>query len=156
MIAPAIRPVGLPHLSVLAALHAEAFEDAWSESSIGELMAMSGALALLAELDSEGALGFLLCRQAGSEWEVLTLAVRPAARRRGIGTALVAALCAAAEAAGGEAVILEVALDNDGARLLYDRCGFVEVGRRPAYYARPGARSVDALVLRRALARASA
>ena len=48
----------------------------------------------------------------------------------------------------GEArkVFLEVAEDNAAARALYAKLGFQEIGRRRAYYKRPGG-AVDALTL---------
>ena len=49
-------------------------------------------------------------------------------------------------------MFLEVAEDNRAARALYAAAGFASVGRRPAYYARPGAAdAVAALILRRDL-----
>lgn len=94
--------------------------------------------------------GFALFALAADEAEVLTLAVAPGARRRGLGAALLAAAAAAAAARGARSIHLEVAEDNAAARALYARAGFAETGRRRGYYARPGGRT-DALRLRRAL-----
>jgi ribosomal-protein-alanine N-acetyltransferase len=47
---------------------------------------------------------------------------------------------------------LEVSANNEAARALYARAGFVEVGRRPRYYAS----GADALVLRLDLSAAAA
>jgi ribosomal-protein-alanine N-acetyltransferase len=58
-----------------------------------------------------------------------------------------AALAVAGERAV-RTVYLEVRASNDHARALYDSRGFVEVGRRKAYYRRP---VEDAIVLRRVL-----
>jgi len=79
------------------------------------------------------------------------VAVRPELRGAGVGGRLVEAALESARADGAESVFLEVAEDNPNARRLYAGRGFEEVGRRPAYYPRPGAGAVDALVLRRAL-----
>jgi ribosomal-protein-alanine N-acetyltransferase len=68
-------------------------------------------------------------------------------RRAGLGAALVAAAMARAAAAGAAAMYLEVASGNGPARALYERAGFVRVGRRARYYPDGG----DALVLRAAL-----
>jgi ribosomal-protein-alanine N-acetyltransferase len=81
------------------------------------------------------------------EAEILTLAVRPETRRRGIGARLVRAAAVRAADLGAERLLLEVAQDNVAARGLYARCGFIEVGRRRGYYARPGAAAADALTL---------
>ena len=91
--------------------------------------------------------GFILIRVVADEAEILTLAVRPAARREGLGARLVEAAVVRAAARGAERMFLEVAEDNVAARALYARTGFVEAGRRRGYYARADGSREDALVL---------
>ncbi|HUK77142.1 MAG TPA: GNAT family N-acetyltransferase [Thermoleophilia bacterium] len=55
------------------------------------------------------------------------LAVRPACRGRGIGSRLLAAAIELASEQGAAALSLSVARDNQRARRLYDRAGFVPV-----------------------------
>lgn len=129
----------------LAALHAEAFSAPWDARAFADLLAQPGVL-LRIEAD-----GFILIRVVLDEAEILTLAVRPGARRQGLGRRLVERACVAAKDAGAETLFLEVAEDNAAARVLYARAGFVEIGRRKAYYAGPDARRIDALVLHRDL-----
>lgn len=131
--------------AALAALHAAAFPPAerWGAEAIGLMLAMPGAFAI-----HHPGQGFVLARVAAEEAEILTLAVHPAARRRGHGAALLAAAMAGAAARGAGAMFLEVAEANAAARALYAAAGFAEVGRRRRYYPDGG----DALVLRRALA----
>ncbi|MNE73850.1 ribosomal-protein-alanine N-acetyltransferase [compost metagenome] len=81
------------------------------------------------------------------EAEILTLAVRPSARRSGLGARLVEAAVVRAAALGAERMFLEVAGDNAAARALYARAGFHEAGRRRGYYARADGSREDALVL---------
>lgn len=57
----------------------------------------------------------------------VTLAVEPEWRRRGVGTALLAALSGAARARGVRALSLSVEPDNPAVRL-YERAGFRRVG----------------------------
>jgi ribosomal-protein-alanine N-acetyltransferase len=87
--------------------------------------------------------GFVLARAAGGEAEILTLAVAPAARGRGLGRALLKAAIAQAEALGAAALFLEVGGDNPHALALYASLGFVQVGMRKGYYT-----GKDAQVLR--------
>nr|WP_264185448.1 GNAT family N-acetyltransferase [Roseicella aerolata] len=133
----------------LAGLHVAAFPpaEAWGPDAIALMLEMPGAYGLW----RPGA-GFVLARAAGGEAEILTLAVAPAARRQGIGAALMAGALAGAAARGAEAMFLEVAAGNAAALALYRGLGFAEVGRRRRYYA-DGA---DALVLRRDLLPGSA
>ena len=130
----------------LAALHRAAFEDPWSADDIATLLGSPGVFALSASLSGEAA-GFILCRIAADEAEVLTLAVRPAMRRRGVAGALLERATATALAGGARAIFLEVATDNPGAQALYRSHGFGEVGRRPAYFSRAGV-AVPALIMR--------
>jgi [ribosomal protein S18]-alanine N-acetyltransferase len=125
----------------LAAIHASAFpaSEVWGEDAIDLQLALSGSFGLI---DQRG--GMLLGRVTADEAEVLTLAVAPAVRRRGIAMALLSAARAEIAVRGGKAVFLEVSVGNLAAQALYHRFGFVEVGRRQRYYAD----SSDALVLR--------
>ena len=88
--------------------------------------------------------GRVLARIAAEEAEILTLAVAPAARRQGLGRALLLAAMEEAARRGAREMFLEVAAANPAARALYAACGFTEVGLRRGYYAGGG----DALILR--------
>ena len=144
-----LRPATRADADALAQAHAASFAAPWSADEILRFAEDPGGFALIAEEGDETA-GFILCRVMAGEAEVLTLAVRPTFRRRGIALALLeAALGLAARTA--QAMLLEVAADNPGALALYARAGFRTVGQRAGYYARAGAAAVDAIVMRRAL-----
>ncbi len=138
------RLAGPAEAAALAALHASAFAPpaAWSAPAIAGLLTTPGVAALL---DAAG--GFLMLRTAADEAEILTLAVAPAARRRGVGAGLLAAAQALAAARGAQRMLLEVAEANTAARALYRAAGFHEAGRRRAYYED----GTDALLLARRL-----
>lgn len=125
----------------LAALHAEAFDAPWDAAAFRDLLAQSGVHAL-AETD-----GFILIRVVADEAEILTLAVRPFARRQGIAARLTRQAAAVALSQGATRLFLEVAEDNVPARALYAALGFEPAGRRRGYYARPDGPAVDALML---------
>jgi ribosomal-protein-alanine N-acetyltransferase len=133
----------------LAALHARCFAHAprpWSASEFASLLTSPTAIAVLRPH------GFAIGRIAGTEAELLTIAVEPAARRRGLGAALVEAYEYEAGARDADASFLEVAETNDAARALYARLGYAPVGRRPGYYVVSGAPPVAAQILRKSLA----
>jgi ribosomal-protein-alanine N-acetyltransferase len=130
----------------LARIHASAFSHAWSADEIAKLLDGPGGFALLVEDERE--LAFILCRVVAGEAEILTLAVDPAIRRRGLARALVGAAAGAARMAGAEALFLEVADDNAPAIGLYSAAGFSRAGLRRGYYDRGGAGTADALVMR--------
>jgi [ribosomal protein S18]-alanine N-acetyltransferase len=133
----------------LAAVHAAAFAAPWTAADILRFAEDPGGFALAAE-ESGALAGFILSRVMAGEAEVLTLAVRPEFRRRGAAAALVQAAATLASQTA-RSMFLEVADDNGGAIALYERTGFLVVGRRTGYYARPGAVAVDAIVMRRTL-----
>lgn len=120
----------------LAALHAQCFPDPWDAKALRELFA---ADAFAFSSDD----GFVLARVAGGEAEILTLAVAPAARGKGLGRALLQAAIKRARAEGAETMFLEVGADNPAALALYAGLGFAKVGIRKSYY-----NGRDAAVLR--------
>lgn len=134
----------------LAALHARAFDRPWSAAEIAKLLENAAVFALIARADEPH--GFVMAWAAAGDAEVLTVAVVPEARRRGVGASLVTAAGVTALVRGAASMHLEVAEDNLAARALYQKLGYAEAGRRHAYYAGEGG-SVDAIVMRRALPR---
>jgi ribosomal-protein-alanine N-acetyltransferase len=105
------------------------------------------SLGLVGE-EGRGVLGFLLCRHAVDELEILNLAVAPEARRTGAGSQLLEAALRQARAAGIRRVFLEVRESNRAAVAFYSRHGFCPAGRRPGYYTQP---VEDALLLQLSL-----
>jgi ribosomal-protein-alanine N-acetyltransferase len=134
----------------LETVHAKAFDNAWTAADIARLMQILGGFSLIAE-DHDGVVGFILARVMADDGEILTLAVAPWARRRGVASALVEAAALEAGRRKARTLFLEVAADNEAALALYERLGFDRAGLRRAYYARRGAPAADAFVLRRPL-----
>ena len=142
-----LQPAGPAEAAVMAALQRACFpEDPWDAQSIATLAGQAGAFAVLA-LAGEEPVGFVLARVAAEDGEIIAIGVLPDARRGGVGRRLVAAAQDSAGRLGATALFLEVAEDNEAAKILYKTCGFSPVGRRPGYYIRPKGR-VAALVLR--------
>ena len=129
----------------MAAIHAAAFPpvERWDALAFASQLGLPGSFGLI---DQAG--GFILARVAADEAEVLTLAVAPQSRRRGIGRALVAEAMVRGAARGAGAMFLEVARSNAAALALYGAAGFEPVGERRRYYPN----GEDAMVLRRTLA----
>lgn len=137
-----LRRAGPEDASLLAEIHASAFPpaQAWPADTMATLLDMPGALGLLAEAD-----GMILLRLAADEAEILTFAVRPAARRTGMGRALLETGMVLLAAQGARTLLLEVAEGNEAALALYTKAGFTRAAMRRDYYA-PGQ---HALLLRR-------
>ena len=145
-----IEPVSAEHCATLAELHARAFDKAWTAAEIAKLMENPAVFALISR-DAEPR-GFVMAWTAAGDAEILTVAVVPEARRRGVGASLVTAAGVAALVRGAASMHLEVAETNEAARALYAKLGYQEAGRRHAYYGGESG-SIDAIVMRRALPR---
>lgn len=93
-----------PHASrdadTMARVHAAAFGAPWSAPDIAGMLAQAETAAFALPG------GFILMRAVAGHAEVLTLAVAPAERRRGLARALLAAGLDWAVEAGAEAVFL--------------------------------------------------
>lgn len=135
----------MPEADDLAAVHAAAFTTPrpWSATEIATLLD-SPHVFLIRDTG-----GFLMGRALAGEAELLTIAVDPAHRRKGIGANLVAAFVAQSRARGAQTAFLEVAAGNSAALALYLRAGFTQAGRRKGYYTTPGGATDDALILTR-------
>ena len=131
----------------LAEIHALAMTDQapWGVPTFESFLRFPGAI-LCAEPH-----GFALGRVIADEAELLTLAVRPDARRQGIGRRCLEAFQENARDGGAARVFLEVATTNAAARALYDQAGFAQVGHRKAYYRAPDGQIKDAIVMEKSL-----
>lgn len=88
---------------------------------------------------------FLVTHRIDAEWELENMVVAASVRRRGIGTLLLRELIALVRAKNGKSIFLEVRSSNQGARALYQKVGFEELGLRKSYYQNP---SEDAILYR--------
>jgi len=132
-------------VAALAQIHASAFPVGWDAGQLDAFLASPGVSAQVVEYEGE-LVAFVLTRIAACEAEVLTLAIAPAHRRKGLASALLGAAVVWARNSGARQLFLEVASQNQAALTLYRNAGFAMVGARAAYYARDG--GGDALVLR--------
>ena len=146
-----IRPATPADIHHMRALEQRADTAAhWAEREYGALFAAEAPkrVALIA-IESAGTTaavaGFLIARADLDEWEIENVVVAPDLRRSAVGSALVGALLHQAALEKATSVLLEVRESNEAARRLYQRQGFVEVGRRSGYYDRP---PEDALLLK--------
>jgi ribosomal-protein-alanine N-acetyltransferase len=131
-----LREGGSQDLAEVSRIMEDAFDarygEAWTSAQCLGMLSLPGVWLVVASLDGSDA-GFALARSIGDEAELLLLATRPAARRRGIAGALLRAVVAEAQARGVTQLHLEVRAGNDAVRL-YRREGFEKVGERKNYY----------------------
>lgn len=159
-----VKTTGPFDLGRLSQLHRSCFEDGWSRSDLAHLLAMPGSFALIARvldgrlnsLDSLRGVGFAVCRVVRDECELLSIGVLPTFRGRRVARKMLRECMHRCFVVGARNMFLEVAVDNDVARTLYDRHGFEQVGLRKDYYQLPGGKRQDAITLKCDLGKACA
>ena len=128
----------------LAHIHGEAFapQRGWTAREFADLLKQPSVV-LFSRPE-----GYALLRVVANEAELLTLAGRPTAQRKGVASDLMRAWLSKTDA---KRAFLEVAEDNGAAKALYQRHGFEVSGRRKAYYKRSDGVAVDAVLMQLAL-----
>lgn len=116
----------------------------WTEAQIRAELERDAPDAVLALEGREGIVAYCALRIVVDEMHVMSLVVRPEARRRGLGRFLLGIALVRGWRAGATRALLEVRAGNTAARALYTESGFVPLGRRQQYYSDP---PEDALVL---------
>ena len=137
-------------MEVMEAAFDPVFGEAWNRRQVGDSLTMSNCHYLL--MDETGqmpggqsrAAGFALSRRAANEEELLLIAVRPEARRKGIGSMLIGELIERARLNSVTRLFLEMR-DGNPAQELYLKMGFEPIGRRPNYYNRGTIAGIDAI-----------
>jgi len=108
-----------------------------------ELQNGLGSLMLVARLSPDqdvthkSIVGFIVARQMAGEIHVNNVAVRPEARRLGVGQSLLRAVLEWGREHDSTQAVLEVRAENTTAQKLYQACGFEVIGRRRRYYKAP-------------------
>lgn len=150
-----LRPAVIADCEALAGIHASAFRRGWSDAEFEALLVQPGVHAVLAQrsgaFGGRSAAGFILYRLAADEAEILSVAVSPDARRRGIGKALLEEALRHVYREGVSRIHLEVEDTNSAAIGLYRGVDFHESGRRKSYYQQGRDAAAGALVMLRQL-----
>ena len=102
---------------------------------------------MLVAVDDGRVVGHLGLEMAGYGVASLGMAVAPASRGRGVGSALLAEAVATARRLGAHKVALQVWPHNAAALALYRRFGFAEEGRLRRHYPRANGELWDAVVM---------
>ena len=132
-----IVPMTAAHLPAVAALEKACFPaDPWSEGLFRDALDNPNTAILLAEGEDGAVLGYAVLSTVLDEGNLDNIAVARPARRNGVADALLSALTGF----GREhlaCLMLEVRASNAPAIALYEKHGFVAVGRRKNYYDAP-------------------
>jgi [ribosomal protein S18]-alanine N-acetyltransferase len=138
-------------MSAILAIEQVSFADNAYPESLFRLYAADRRTLFLVAAKSDGVVGYIIARADRWGAEIVSLAVHPSARQRGIGRALLNAAVRRMMRRKAHSVRLMVHLNNTTAASFYRRQGFRSVGRVPDYYEDGG----TALRMRLRLAAAS-
>jgi ribosomal-protein-alanine N-acetyltransferase len=150
-----LRRSEIADCDLLSEIHSAAFRRGWSSAEFEALLSQPGVHALLAHYRGAfGGLapaGFVLYRLAADEAEILSIAVVPECRRRGIAKALLEEALRHVYREGAQRIHLEVEDENQPAIRLYRGLEFRENGTRPRYYSQGRERPAGAIAMLRQL-----
>lgn len=135
------RPMTMGDIPTVLDLERATYPQPWSEGIFRDELSLGDRIYIVAERGGE-IVGFAGLMLVADDAHVTTLAVRPTARRDGLGTRLMLQLIAAGLERGARNLTLEVRATNAGAQRLYERFGLVTVGVRKHYY-----RDDDAVIM---------
>jgi ribosomal-protein-alanine N-acetyltransferase len=131
------RRATIADLDALAALEDEIYpDDPWSRDNMAAELAGEHTYYLVAIGDDGAIDGYagLLAPLGTGQGDIQTVTVAPRARRNGLARTMLLRLIDEARRRGAEELFLEVRIDNEGARALYEQLGFEQVAVRKRYY----------------------
>ena len=140
-----IRVMEKADIAQIAELEKLCFSDPWSESAFAYELRNPLSLLLVAS-DNDVVAGYVGSQTVIDEADMMNIAVAPAYRRKKIAEKLVLSLIEMLNQKGAKSLTLEVRVSNAPAISLYEKLGFIQVGRRPGYYRNP---REDAYILRK-------
>ena len=140
-----IVPMTSEHLDQVADIERLCFSDPWSRRMLSEHLENECAATLVAQGADGTVLGYAGLLVVLDEGYIDNIAVEEAARRHGVGDALLDVFCRFGQA-HLSFLTLEVRASNAPAIALYRKHGFQEAGRRKNYYQQP---REDAIIMTR-------
>ncbi|RKP54632.1 ribosomal protein S18-alanine N-acetyltransferase [Pararobbsia silviterrae] len=134
-------------LAEVSAVEAVAYEFPWTRGNFEDAL-RNGYLGLCMR-DVQGVLiGYCVLMPVVDEMHLLNLCVAPASQGRGVGLALLQEAVRVTRTEKLFSMLLEVRPSNQRAVRLYERFGFVAIGRRRNYYPAAQRKREDAIVMR--------
>ena len=131
-----LRPAAPGDLKAIMPIEAASFHRPWNRETLTGLLGRPDADVLVATLEGT-VVGYVVLIARAGDTELANLAVDPAHRRRGIGSALLRGCLEILGGRGGRWIFLAVRATNEAAAALYEASGFREAGRHAGYYDDP-------------------
>lgn len=140
-------PMRAEDLSEVVAIENDVYPFPWTRGNFLDSLYSSYENWTLRETTRELA-GYFLLMFAVDEAHLLNITVRRGLHGKGIGRMLLDKVVQLAREKGMTSVLLEVRPSNHRALAIYQRYGFVQIGKRKAYYPAPNNTREDAIVMR--------
>jgi len=137
-----VRRLAYSDLPVVLSIERRSFPAPWSISMFAHELSKPSSVCLAA-VEAVRVVGYLVCTRYHDVWHLMSVAVVPDRRRRGIAAELVTCLLAETRSAGAR-YTLEVRASNRAAIAMYEGMGFRRAGVRNRYYSDNGE---DALIM---------
>ena len=148
----------------LSAIHEKSFPTYWNHEEFNNFFDVAGTHAFIAKVSAtpsltlpplgggESEAGMIVYRAQFEQADIITLAVLPACRRRGIANTLVKKALSHLSELGAKGIFLDVEDGNAAALRLYESFGFAVQRRRKLYYRQKDGTYTDALVMQKKIA----
>lgn len=149
-----IKTVGKSESELLKSIHQRCFAHYWDAESFTHFFTVENTVALIA-YEQLTPVAMAIHRTQGEQADILTIAVLPEYRRRGIAAQLLDLALKGAVANGAKELFLDVEEGNAAAIALYEKFGFSHLRRRRQYYRQTDGSYTDALVMKKRLPVAS-
>lgn len=146
-----IEPAETADAETCAHLHAQGFYRGWPREDFAAYIAGRDTPVYVACDAKRKIAGFAMIRIAADEAELITIAVDPRWRKKGVGVALLRAVFSDLLMSPATKLFLEVAEDNVAATRLYRKLGFEKISERTGYYPRDNGLPATAIVMSRDL-----
>ena len=122
----------------IGVIEKECFSVPWTSRSIESQVLTEGSVcALIRDETDDRPIGYICGQSVSDECELYRIAVLPGYRKQGAADRLMNYFIDKCRENGIKNVFLEVRCDNEPAKHLYEKHGFVKVGRRKNYYTEP-------------------
>lgn len=146
-----VEPAETRDAKDLARIHGQSFYRGWPTADFQSFLEDRNTPAYIACDAKRRIAGFALIRTVADEAELLTIAVEPRWRGKGVGRALMEAAFADLMMSPARRMFLEVDEQNHAAIRLYQKLGFSTISSRKGYYPRADGSAATALVMARDL-----
>jgi ribosomal-protein-alanine N-acetyltransferase len=134
-------------LGTVLDIERKSFEQPYSREILSQELKIKAAYLRVAT-HRKKIIGYIDFWLVHDEMELISIAVDPEFKRRGVGESLMQEMLRFAHLNGAKAIYLDVRRSNVTAQALYEKFGFVKVGVRRRYYSD---NQEDAIMMKKAL-----